>query len=103
MQNTQVDPPFIYLELTPIIQPPLTLLTSSREHLYVRTSSSLRIGLQYRFDHIRQWPIEVFSRFQIKLLDKQYVVFEAGVHMRIQSQRNYNWVVMAIDVGVDTE
>jgi hypothetical protein len=35
-------------------------------------------------------------------INEQDIVLEAGVEMRLETEMHYHWVVVAVDVGVDT-
>ena len=57
---------------------------------------------QHAFHQIPQRTPEVFPARQLVFIDKQDVMLEARVEMRLQTQVNDNWVVMTVDVCVNS-
>ena len=61
------------------------------------------ITSQHAVHQITQRSPKVFTAIgQSMLIDEQYVVLEAGIEMRLQTQLDDDGVVVAVDVGVDT-
>jgi hypothetical protein len=61
------------------------------------------ITSQHTLDQVSQGTPEVLAAIgQSMLIDEQDVVFEAGVEVRLETQFDYDWIVVAVDVRVDT-
>lgn len=58
--------------------------------------------MQHALHKLTKWAPVVLPRSQLMLIDEQHVVLEAGVEMWFQSELEDDWVVMAVDVGVDS-
>lgn len=60
------------------------------------------IAPQHALHEIAQRPPEIFPSREFMLVDEEDVVFEASVEVRFESQMHNYWVVVAVNVGVDT-
>lgn len=55
---------------------------------------------QHTVHQVTQWPPEVFPNCQPMLVNKQDIVLEARVEMRLEPQVDDNGIVMAVDVRI---
>ena len=60
------------------------------------------IAPQHTLNKLTQWSPIVFSLRQIVLVDKQDIVLETGIEMWLEAELHDHWIVMAVDVSVDT-
>ena len=59
------------------------------------------VTLQHTVDQIPQRAPEVLATGKTMLINEEHIVLEAGVQMRLETQLDDDWVVVAVDVGVD--
>lgn len=64
--------------------------------------TQILVTAQHTVHQITQRPPVVLPARQFVLVDKQDVMLEAGVQVWLETEMYHNWVVMAVDVGVDS-
>lgn len=60
------------------------------------------IAAKHTLDQIAQRAPEILATRQTVFIDEKDIVFEASVQMRLESEVNYNGIVVAIDMCVHT-
>lgn len=60
------------------------------------------VALKHAVNQIAQRTPVVTTAGQAVLIDEQDVLLEAGVEVRLKTQFTNDWVVVAVDVGVDS-
>lgn len=59
------------------------------------------VALEHAVDQVTQWAPEVLPTGKVVLINEENVVLEAGVEMRLQAKLADDWVMVAVDMGVD--
>lgn len=57
---------------------------------------------KHTIDKISQRAPEVFAARKVVLIDEEDVMLKAGVEMRLEAKLSDYWVVMAVDMGVNS-
>jgi hypothetical protein len=63
---------------------------------------AVSVTRKHTIDKISQWAPEVFAARKVVLVDEEDVMLEAGVEMRLKAKLSDYWVVMAVDMGVNS-
>lgn len=66
-----------------------------------KKKASLR-ALQHTLHKLSQGAPVVLTRCQLMLIHKQHIMLEARIQMWLKSQLQDDWVVVAVDMSVDT-
>lgn len=72
------------------------------DQMRIEILSTLSIATQHAIHQIPQRAPEILPARQFVLINEQDVVLEAGVEVRFETEVHYHWVMVAINVGVDT-
>ena len=59
------------------------------------------VAAQHAVHQIPQWAPVVLAAGEVVLVDEEHVLLEARVEVRFQAELADDWVVVAVDVGVD--
>jgi len=60
------------------------------------------VALEHTVDKISQRSPEILATGEVMLVNEKNVVLETSVEMSLETELTDDWVVVAIDVGVDT-
>lgn len=84
------------------------ILTDNAPNAWKRKKPAFNAGMkkkklvapQHALDQVAQWSPEILPVGQPMLVDKEHIVLEAGVQVRLEAQVHDNRVVVAVDVRV---
>jgi hypothetical protein len=60
------------------------------------------VGSEHALDQIHKRPIEILATCQAVFINKQHIVFETGVEMRLEAQLDDDRVMVTVDMGIDS-